>query len=74
MPKGILKSNWLKKNLFQVPSLTVLFIDLEWGEPDWETAKNNCIAEMEYLKQELAGRNTRTALVLLQKNATIPGG
>ncbi|RWS25678.1 trafficking protein particle complex subunit 11-like protein, partial [Leptotrombidium deliense] len=73
IPKGILKSNWLHKHLFEVPSVALLFIDLEWSDPNWETASSECASKVEQLKRQLTGRNTRIALVLVQENLTFPG-
>lgn len=38
-PKGILKSNWISKYLYKVPSLVVLFYDLDWNDTNWTEKK-----------------------------------
>jgi len=35
-PFGVLKKNWFHKHCSEVPSLLVLFYDLEWTDPQWE--------------------------------------
>lgn len=33
MPKGILKTNWMHKHLHLIPSLVVIFFELDWNDP-----------------------------------------
>ncbi|QQP52267.1 Uncharacterized protein FKW44_004369 [Caligus rogercresseyi] len=35
IPKGILKRNWMSKHLNQIPSVVVLFVQLDWKHPNW---------------------------------------
>ncbi|RWS07700.1 hypothetical protein B4U79_13175 [Dinothrombium tinctorium] len=73
IPKGILKNNWLQKHLFEVPSVAVFFIDLDWNHPQWDAARDDCAAKIDQLKRQLFGRSTRIALVLIQEHMSLPG-
>lgn len=68
VPKGILKTNWLNKHLNLIPSLVVVFFDLDWNEPNWKEKQMECSTKVELVKQSLGERNTRIVLVLVQKN------
>lgn len=72
--RGLLKSNWLRKHLRQVPAAAVLFYDLDWDDPGWADKRHDCSARMRALRLSLQGRNTRVALVLVQNNLSIPVG
>ncbi|XP_045142506.1 trafficking protein particle complex subunit 11 [Echinops telfairi] len=56
IPKGILKTGWMNKHLNLVPALVVVFYELDWDEP----------------QQSLQGRNTKVAVVLIQKKTPLP--
>ncbi|XP_055625411.1 trafficking protein particle complex subunit 11 isoform X2 [Toxorhynchites rutilus septentrionalis] len=66
-PKGILKRNWMLKHLHVLPAVVVLFQDLEWNDPQWSEKQLQCASMIQSLKNSLQGRNTRLAVVLLQK-------
>ncbi|XP_055608810.1 trafficking protein particle complex subunit 11 isoform X2 [Uranotaenia lowii] len=68
-PKGILKRNWMLKHLHVLPAVVVLFQDLEWNDPQWSEKQLQCASIIQTLKNSLQGRNTRLAVVLLQKGA-----
>uniref|UniRef100_A0A6P4EJA3 Trafficking protein particle complex subunit 11 n=1 Tax=Drosophila rhopaloa TaxID=1041015 RepID=A0A6P4EJA3_DRORH len=73
-PKGILKRNWMLKHLHVVPSVVVLFQDMEWNDLQWTEKQVQCAAIVQALKNALQERNTRLCLVLLQKAAPLPPG
>ncbi|CAL4110444.1 unnamed protein product, partial [Meganyctiphanes norvegica] len=73
IPKGILKSNWMNKYLNLVPSLVVLFYDLDWGDQNWSELKNDLVLKIQILKSDLSGRSIRLALVLIQSGISVPG-
>ncbi|XP_055843157.1 trafficking protein particle complex subunit 11 [Episyrphus balteatus] len=73
-PKGILKRNWMLKHLHVLPSVVVLFQDMEWNDPLWTDKQLQCASTIQSLKNSLQERNTRLALVLLQKAAPLPPG
>ncbi|XP_060652772.1 trafficking protein particle complex subunit 11 [Drosophila nasuta] len=73
-PKGILKRNWMLKHLHVLPSVVVLFQDIEWNDSQWTEKQVQCAAIVQALKNALQERNTRLCLVLLQKAAPLPPG
>ncbi|KAK0178490.1 hypothetical protein PV327_007378 [Microctonus hyperodae] len=73
IPKGILKRNWMNKYLNEVPSIVVYFYDLDWGDPMWNEKKMECASKIQALRASLEGRNTKIAVVLIQKIAPPPG-
>lgn len=72
IPKGILKTNWLNKHLNLVPSLVVVFFELDWDEPNWKEKQMECATRIELVRSELRDRNTRIILILIQKHPNIP--
>lgn len=73
-PKGILKRNWMVKHLHGLPSVIVLFFDLEWNDPQWTEKQYQCASQMQAIKNMVKGRSTRLTIVLIQKNAPQPPG
>ncbi|XP_064547367.1 trafficking protein particle complex subunit 11 [Drosophila montana] len=73
-PKGILKRNWMLKHLHVLPSVVVLFQDIEWNDGQWTEKQVQCAAIVQGLKNALQERNSRLCLVLLQKSAPLPPG
>ncbi|SPP76212.1 trafficking protein particle complex subunit 11 isoform X1 [Drosophila guanche] len=73
-PKGILKRNWMLKHLHVLPSVVVLFQDMEWNDLQWTEKQVQCAGTVQALKNALQERNTRLCLVLLQKAAPLPPG
>lgn len=71
-PKGIFKTQWLNKHLYLVPSLIVVFFDLDWDEPNWKEKQMECATKVELVRHSLIDRNTRIILVLVQKHPSIP--
>ncbi|XP_046841121.1 trafficking protein particle complex subunit 11-like [Xenia sp. Carnegie-2017] len=74
LPKGILKTKWMNKQLHLIPSVVVYFFDLEWDHPKWKEKQEECSNTLKKIRQNLQGRNTRVAVVLVQKNAPVPPG
>ncbi|XP_022103870.1 trafficking protein particle complex subunit 11-like [Acanthaster planci] len=74
IPKGIIKSSWMKKHLQEVPALVVVFFDLDWDENMWKERQMECATRVEVVRTSLHGRGTRVAVVLIQKNAPLPPG
>lgn len=52
-----------------LPSLIVLFQEIEWNDPQFSEKQLQCAAHIQQLKNSLTDRNTRLAIVLLQKTA-----
>lgn len=42
-PKGVLKTNWMKKYLEQVPALVTVFYPLDWTDPSWQEKKSQLV-------------------------------
>ncbi|XP_014211822.1 trafficking protein particle complex subunit 11 isoform X2 [Copidosoma floridanum] len=74
IPKGILKRNWMNKYLNEVPAVVVVFYDLDWHDAQWNEKKMECASRVQSLRAVLEGRNTKIAVVLIQKEAPpLPG-
>ncbi|XP_062523062.1 trafficking protein particle complex subunit 11-like [Corticium candelabrum] len=69
-PKGILKQNWIKKHLQQVPAVLALFYDLDWEDQQWKERQIECASRVESMRAGLQGHNTKVALVLIQTRST----
>ncbi|WAR03659.1 TPC11-like protein [Mya arenaria] len=74
IPKGILKSGWMKKHLGQVPAVVVVFYDLDWDEGMWKEKQMECATRVEIVRNSLQGRGTKVCVVLIQKAAPLPPG
>ncbi|XP_033218517.1 trafficking protein particle complex subunit 11 [Belonocnema kinseyi] len=73
IPKGILKRNWMNKYLNEIPAVVVVFYDLDWNDPMWNEKKMECVSRVHALRAALEGRNTKIAIVLIQRHAAPPG-
>ncbi|XP_034951307.1 trafficking protein particle complex subunit 11 [Chelonus insularis] len=74
IPKGILKRNWMNKYLNKIPAVVVCFYDLDWNDPTWNEKKMKCASKVQSLKCSLEGRNTKIAVVLIQRGIPPPPG
>ncbi|MEE6460867.1 hypothetical protein FKM82_001125 [Ascaphus truei] len=74
IPKGILKTGWMNKHLNLVPALVVVFYELDWDEGQWKEKQSECATRVEIVRQSLQGRNTKVAVVLIQKKTPLPPG
>ncbi|KAM3937210.1 trafficking protein particle complex subunit 11 [Leptodactylus fuscus] len=74
IPKGILKTGWMNKHLNLVPALVVVFYELDWDEAQWKEKQSECATRVEIVRQSLQGRNTKVAVVLIQKKTPLPPG
>jgi len=70
IPKGIIKTNWMNKHLKDLPAVVVVFFELDWNDPDWNEKKLEVAGKLESLRSTLAGRGTKMAVVLIQKEPT----
>lgn len=68
-PKGILKRNWLTKHLNVLPSVVVLFQNLEWSDPQWTEKQLQCASNVQSIKNSLQGRNMQLIVVLIQQGS-----
>ncbi|EDO31414.1 predicted protein [Nematostella vectensis] len=74
IPKGIIKSKWMLKHLNLVPAVVVVFYELDWNNAQWKDKQADCAAQVEKVRASLHGRNTKVAVVLIQKNTPLPPG
>ena len=59
---------WMNKHLNLIPSVVVIFIELDWNDPDWNEKKKECATRVQSVRATLAGRGTKVAIVLIQKD------
>ena len=71
IPKGIVPAGWIRKHLNDLPSVLVLFYDLDWDAQDFEQKQTECSSRISCLRQSLQGLNTRVLLVLIQSRIFI---
>lgn len=74
LPKGILKTNWMNKHLNLIPALVVVFFDLDWDDQAWNEKLLELCAKVQVVRAALSGRNTKVAVVLIQRNSPLPPG
>jgi hypothetical protein len=60
------------KHLHVLPAVVVLFQDIEWNDEKWTDKQMQCKMLVQSLKNSLQGRNTRIAIVLIQKGVPLP--
>ncbi|XP_076817428.1 trafficking protein particle complex subunit 11-like [Clavelina lepadiformis] len=74
IPKGLLKTGWLKKHLSQVPAVVVVFFELDWDDGAWREQYLACASRVQVVRTSLHGRTTKVAVVLIQKSSPLPPG
>ncbi|VDD75909.1 unnamed protein product [Mesocestoides corti] len=74
LPKGLLKRNWMKKHLDELPAVVVVFFDLEWNEKDWHEKVKECVGRVNIVRSNLISRPTKVVVVLLQSKAPNQSG
>eukprot|EP00053_Salpingoeca_punica_P015497 m.143074 g.143074 ORF g.143074 m.143074 type:complete len:1113 (-) comp16731_c1_seq1:222-3560(-) len=72
-PAGILKARWMSKHMFEVPSVVVVFFELEWEDPAWDSRREQCSRLLQSLREASGGRATKLVVVLLQDHV-LPEG
>ncbi len=50
MPKGILKKDWISKHLHVIPSVMVVFYDLDWDDAQWKEKETECASRVAVLR------------------------
>ena len=50
MPRGILKTDWMDKHLHVIPSLMVVFFDLDWDDAQWKEKETECASKVAVLR------------------------
>ena len=66
-------SRCVLQHLQFVPAVVVLFYDLEWDDPQWTERCGDLASKVDAVRTSLQGRATKIGLVLVQKNAGLPG-
>lgn len=61
-PVGILKKAWIDKHTQEVPSVLVVFYELDWDDPDWDAKKLECQSRVEVV------RSVHTVCVCMTRN------
>ena len=74
IPKGLLKTGWMKKHLSQVPAVVVVFFELDWDDLAWRERHLACASRVQVVRSSLQGRTTKVAVVLIQKSSPLPPG
>nr|CAH8826228.1 unnamed protein product [Trichobilharzia regenti] len=74
LPKGILKTGWMRKHLEEIPAFVALFYDLDWDEPHWEEKSSECAQMVATVRSKIVGRDSKLVVVLIQKRAPLPLG
>ncbi|KAF7257534.1 hypothetical protein EG68_05510 [Paragonimus skrjabini miyazakii] len=74
LPKGILKTGWMRKHLEEIPAVVAVFYDLDWSDNQWEEKSTECAQRVETVRSKLAGRDCKLVVVLIQKRAPLPSG
>ena len=57
----------MSKHLNELPAVVVIFFELDWSDVDWNEKKLECAGRVESVRTTLAGRGTKLAVVLIQK-------
>lgn len=57
-----------------LPAVIVLFQDIDWNDPQWTEKQYQCASLMQTIKNLTHGRNTKLAIVLLQKSSPNSAG
>ncbi|GBP31945.1 Trafficking protein particle complex subunit 11 [Eumeta japonica] len=72
IPKGILKKNWINKRINLVPSVIVIFYDMEWNDPQWNEKIIECASRVQSIRAAVEGHLTRVAVVVIQSGLSPP--
>ncbi|KAL4003850.1 Foie gras liver health 1 family protein [Acanthocheilonema viteae] len=65
--RGFIRVNWFKKYVSELPSVIVLFADLNWDHPSWNEKATECESKISSLRTSLGNHATRICIVLLQQ-------
>ncbi|CAF0949450.1 unnamed protein product [Adineta steineri] len=72
VPKGILKTSWMHKHLHLVPSLVVIFFELDWNDPLFKEKQTELKNNIDLVRTNLDGRGAAISVVLLQNKNSFP--
>uniref|UniRef100_A0A914YZ61 Trafficking protein particle complex subunit 11 domain-containing protein n=1 Tax=Panagrolaimus superbus TaxID=310955 RepID=A0A914YZ61_9BILA len=69
---GILRVNWIDKYTLRRPAVVLIFVDLEWDDPNFNEKKTECESKIHSLKQTIKCQEVRYLLVLIQRRDSSP--
>ena len=46
IPAGILRATWIRKHLFDIPAVAVLFFELDFDDPLWSVKEEECALQV----------------------------
>ncbi|CAF3408620.1 unnamed protein product [Rotaria sp. Silwood1] len=72
VPKGILKTNWMHKHLHLVPSLIVIFFELDWNDSLFKDKQIELKNKIDMVRTNLDARAAAISVVLLQNKNSFP--
>ncbi|KAI5631421.1 foie gras liver health family 1 domain-containing protein [Phthorimaea operculella] len=72
IPKGILKKNWIHKRVSLIPSVVVIFYDMEWNDPQVNEKIIECASRVQSIRAAVEGHATRVAVVVVQSGLSPP--
>ncbi|VDM18610.1 unnamed protein product [Hydatigera taeniaeformis] len=70
LPRGLLKRQWMKKHLEELPAVVVVFFDLEGNDRCWSDKVKECSRRVELVRSNLISRATKLVVTLLQDKAS----
>lgn len=53
IPKGILKRNWMRKHLNEIPAVIAIFYDLDWNDVQWNEKVIECASRVQSMRFEI---------------------
>ncbi|KAG5447430.1 Trafficking protein particle complex subunit 11 [Clonorchis sinensis] len=74
LPKGLLKTGWMRKHLEEIPAMVAVFFDLDWDDRNWDERSVECAQRVDTVRSKLAGRDIKLVVILIQKRAPLPLG
>jgi len=70
VPKGVIKIDWIHKHQNLIPSVLVLFQELNWNDGELAEKARQCAERVKQIKGALQGRGTKICVVLLQDDSS----
>uniref|UniRef100_A0A7E4VLU6 Trafficking protein particle complex subunit 11 n=1 Tax=Panagrellus redivivus TaxID=6233 RepID=A0A7E4VLU6_PANRE len=67
---GILRKSWIEKYTARRPAVILIFMDLEWDDPNFAEKKTECESKINSLRQTVGCAEVRFLLVLIQKKTS----
>ncbi len=72
--KGLVKANWIRKHVTQLPSAAILLapFDPTWPSVEWTQREQALLHDMERLRQQVGPRDVRIFVVLVRRPVAAP--